>query len=261
MTACNFPTKINQLISISTPYSPVLVANAASWIAALFAYGGGDFYELLEKKDSQNYNNSVLTLANPTFFSKLKSKWNKLSGRPPLTVIAGVSGHLMTSVYTPSLVLEINKRYPFDTLVLGSEQVNIKYEDIEILHEPNVNCVSVSKNFKYPCCSTISFPHHHNCKCALPCFDISYALVKTIQDAIDQLNKNDANNNDSFEDQVKEAFKNNPIVIAFKEALEHKPCSNEQYKQYYDILNGRFSHLNIVDQYETTGILLSKIME
>ena len=47
-----------------------------------------------------------------------------------------------------------------------------------------------------------------------------------------------------------------PIIKAIIEGIDGIPCSNENYRQYYELIGGRFSHKNIIKQEETIGIIL-----
>ena len=49
--------------------------------------------------DYEEYEKRVKTLSDSKYSADLKTKWNKLSKRPSLTVIAGTSAHLMKSQY------------------------------------------------------------------------------------------------------------------------------------------------------------------
>ena len=98
---------------------------------------------------------SVTVLGTPSYFDNLRAKWNSLTSRPKLTVIAGISAHLMTSVYL--FPFEINHRYTFDCLVLGREQVDIENCKLHVLSKDGVTCYEDSDGFKNSCCSDLGF--------------------------------------------------------------------------------------------------------
>ena len=241
------PSYISDMISISTPYSPVTIAyllRGIEFAANLFNQSIVSKFDPLEYED---YLECVNTLSNKTYFTNLKNKWNTLNNRPHLTIISGVSAHLMTSQSFTifNISFETNFRYPFDGLVLGREQVSIENADINVLHEDGVTCYEESNGFTNPCCVTVDINHNHNCDCILPCFDINDVLLQSSLSSLDL-----AIHNGQID------ISQLPIIKAIIEGIDGIPCSNENYRQYYELIGGRFSHKNIIKQEETIGIIL-----
>lgn len=243
-----YPNKISNLISISTPYTQVTVANYLKDIDYIFHL----FNNCVNKNIGgisqyyKSYDERVNTLSDLTFYENLKNDWNKLPNRPKLTVIAGISAHLMTSKYFYFIVpFEINYRYPFDGLVLGREQIAIENATIYVLHDEGIECYENSNNFAGSCCTEFNILNHHECNHLLPYFDISDAIISSTLELI----KKSINS-----DEIK--FNEFPIVQAINEARENKECSNKDYIQYYNILANKYSHLNICKQNKTISIIL-----
>lgn len=246
-TATEIPGKIDEMISISTPYSPVTTAyllRGVSFIATIFKQ---NVYQYFSSGDYDEYEKRVKTLSDLNFFKELKKKWNSLSSRPKLTVIAGISAHIMTSIYRVICFIpfETNFRYAFDGLVMGREQVNIDHADIYVLHNPGVECYEKSDGFQHSCCSQFGLINNHVCNCALPCLDISRAAVDSALNALSAaIDKGSVNLDDI------------PVAKALIEGIDGVPCSDENYRQYYEIIGGNYSHKNIVVQNDTIGLIL-----
>lgn len=242
-TAIEIPSKITNIVSISTPYSPVTSAYLLRTIEFVANIFNTNIYQTFTKNDYDEFEKRVITLSDSKYFFDLKEKWNNLSNRPKLTVIAGISAHIMTSTYI--FLWEINHRYPFDGLVLGREQVDIEYCDLYVLHNPDVECYDKSDGFKHSCCSQYGLINNHICNCSLPCFDISSAIIKSTISALESMISNQNINLNEL-----------PVVKAIIESINNEPCSNENYRQYYEIIGGKYSHKNIVVQSDTIGLLL-----
>lgn len=74
-------TKINKIISISTPYSPVYLGEKLIFLDFFFKLGGQSAYLLFldTPEEVEAYKTSVKTLCSSEYFSNLKSRWNDLS--------------------------------------------------------------------------------------------------------------------------------------------------------------------------------------
>lgn len=153
----------------------------------------------------------------------------------------------MTSQYFTIFFIpfEINHRYPFDGLVVGREQVDIDHCDLHVLHNHEVECYEKSDGFTHSCCSQFGLINNHNCKCALPCFDISSAILKSGLSALKSMIK---------QGEVK--LQELPVIKALIEGINGEACSNENYRQYYEVIGGNYSHKNIVIQNDTIGLIL-----
>jgi len=245
-TSIKIPNKISKIISISTPYSPVTTAyllRGVNYVATMF---NKNTYMMFDKKDYDEYENRVKELSDSTFYTNLKNKRNDLTNRPSLHVIVGISAHFMTSEYLYFLVpFEVNHRYPFDGLVMGREQVDIENCELYVLHNKGVECYEKSDNFTHSCCTQFGLINDHICKCDLPCFDFSSAIFKS---ALSLLEEQITNGKIDL-NQI-------PIVKSICQAASEEECSDETYRQYYDIIAGNFSHKNIILQNETIGIIL-----
>lgn len=249
-TAIDIPQKIAEVVSISTPYSPVSFAQVASFFDAIHSVFNTSIYEVIynDVDVMHRYDARVTTLASSTYFNNLKQKWNDLSYRPDLTVIAGVSGHIMTSFYI--FPFEVNFRYPFDGLVLGKEQVEIDHCTLHVLHNDNVACYEESDGFQHSCCSQFGLINYHNCQCPLPCFDISAALHLSAFAEVANL----------FRQGNFIALEELPLVQAINEAIDGVPLTNQQYRSYYETIAGQYSHLKIREADKTVLLLLGKMI-
>lgn len=249
-TAVEIPEKITEMVSISTPYSSVAIAKGVCLLDTIANIVNSSIYKLIENDDEiiKRYDASVTVLGTPSYFDNLKAKWNSLTSRPKLTVIAGISAHLMTSVYL--FPFEVNHRYPFDCLVLGREQVDIENCTLHVLSKDGVTCYEDSDGFKKSCCTDLEFINEHDCDCTLPCFDISGAIFKSAVTELENLY-----NNKKFV-----ALSELPVVKAVVEAKDGKPLSNEDYRPYYETVASEYSHLNIREAEKTIGILLGILM-
>jgi hypothetical protein len=245
-TAIDIPEKISEIISISTPYSSVAIAKGVCLLDVIANFLNKSVFELITKDEEarERYDDCVTLLGKTSYYDNLKSKWNNLSNRPKLTVIAGISAHLMTSVYL--FPFEINHRYPFDCLVLGREQVAIENCTIHVLYKDGVTCYQDSNGFEKSCCTNLGLINEHVCNCVLPCFDISGALFKSSITELENLYKN----------KQFVALSKLPIVKAVVEAMDEKPLSDENYRPYYETVAGEYSHLHIIEAEKTIGIIL-----
>ncbi|MEG0994998.1 MAG: alpha/beta hydrolase [Bacilli bacterium] len=120
-TSTLVPEKIKNLISISTPYSPVTLAYLLREIEFVANIFDKSLIMKVEPNDYIDYEERIKTLSDLKYINNLKNEWNNLIIRPKLNVIAGISSHLMTSEYFIIFCIpfELNYRYPFDGLVLG----------------------------------------------------------------------------------------------------------------------------------------------
>lgn len=116
-------TKINKVVSISTPYSPVYLGEKLIFLDFFFKLGGKTAYELFCDKTENipAYKSSVEVLCLESYYNNLKSCWNNLSIRPKLSVITGTAGHIYSVIpgvtagpmYSPGVV----SKSSFDGLV------------------------------------------------------------------------------------------------------------------------------------------------
>ena len=247
------PHKIKEIISISTPYGRSAFASILSDIEFIINIFNGSLVEGIANVDKNdieytNYNTSIDQMSSNTYLNNLKNAWLNLETRPRLTVIAGISIHMMTSQYYNVLFfpIEVNKRYPFDGLVFGKEQVDIAEADVYVLHNDGVDCYETSNHFNNYCCAETNLVHQHDCDCALPCFDISDVLFQSTIDLI----KNLIHRGTNF------SLADLPIVKAIIEGINGVPCSNERYRQYYELMGGNYSHKNIINQDDTVALIL-----
>lgn len=249
------PNLIEEIISISTPYKPVLFAKLL-WLIYLPESTINKFLELVKLNKRINYTNAIFemsdssneekekyygivsALSNKSFFDSLKRKWYSLKNKPKLSVITGVSAHFMTTI--PILFLEINNRYPFDGLVFGSEQTDIEATDKYILGNGAIECYNESKGYTNSCHKYFGLIENHVCNHKLPCLDIGSMLFNILK-------------NLSIENE-KESLK------AFIDGFYNKALENEKYKFYYKMTNSQYSHSHLQDADETIEIILAKLI-
>ena len=243
-TSTMIPNKIRDLISISTPYSSVYTANLLKALRILLSIFKENLYKSIEKHYYEEYEKRINELSDNSFFKKLKQTWNLLKYRPNLSVIIGVSAYLKQDV--PSIFpLFLDLLVPFDGLVCAYEQADIEHADRYILHNENLEFYRPKGNDINSISLINSFLFNKN--------NIKLPIIYHKDDLFKEALKNLWNmiKGKSID------FNKNPILKVLEEAKEDKPCSNLDYKNYYDMITNEYSHKNIVSQEETIGIILS----
>lgn len=256
--ATQIPTLISKMISISTPYSPVNLAQKLINVNALAKIFGTDLYEAIkeDKELAKKYKQRVDTLGTSDYFNDVKSRWNKLSNRPSLTVISSVSGHLFkvipgfsdpySGVYNPDSIY----KYPFDGLVSIDEQTNIEHATKIGLTDRALKCYNskqyMKRNCYYQCGSYMT------CKrsCCLPSFNLESAVLITGFQALGDLV-------DSWIDGKKFDFKleNYPILKDIVNGSSNQPISDPNNAQYYNVYKSNYSHGNVIRCDETIAYI------
>ena len=234
------PSYIKKIVSISTPYSPVKVAKIIT-VAQLFfnlikkGYIAKDILDVEEKIyddiDYHNYTLRINELANFRFFNSLKKAWNSLTYRPSLTAIIGISSHLLEVKPVNATVVKF--LIPFDGLVCAGEQADITNANLYILHDENREHY-LPTNDSFNSIARIILKPFKNYHINLPIIDYKNDFVKGL-----------------FTKKL------SSLSETISEAINDKPISNTDYKNYYDMVSNRYSHKNIINQDETIGILLS----
>lgn len=260
----SIPSLISNVISISTPYSPVTMANKLINLNFFSNMINIDaYYEIINNNKNENsivnkynairYQSCVETLGSNDYFDNLKTKWNNLTIRPKLTIIAGVSGKLYEYIVLnpPSI-----SYYPFDGLVTIDEQTNIEHADIYGLTDSKLECYN-DKLYMNKCCSWEQ-GNYYTCKrkCCLETFNVKNTLFKI---GLDALNNSVASwvSGNGFTYN----FESNAIIKEIKNGINRKEISNNENKAYYDIYASDYSHMYIRRCDETIGLILSVILK
>lgn len=257
--ATQVPYKIEKMVSISTPYSPVYMAKKLMHINFLASLIKMDVYSMIESDSrmAKRYQTSVEDLGNSEFFDDVKKRWNNLSNRPSLFVVAGVSGHLST--YTPGFSDPLSgfynpdtiAKYSFDGLVSASEQTAIDYASIVGLSDPNLGCYNNKEFLKSPCYFQQGF--YMSCKrgCSLSSFNLNNTLLLL---GIDALKKTI----DGWIKDTKYDFRLNDfdIIQDIYNGVSGDPISNTKNQNYYNVYKSDYSHQNLRYCDETIGFLI-----
>ena len=164
-------TKIAKVISISTPYAPVFLADTLVFLDFLVKLGGTSAYELFTSKDHAHfYQSCAEKLASETYFNDLKARWNACGIRPELTVITSTAGIMKSN---------ITKNQPFDGLVKLSEMTAISHANFIHLTDSNVPCYA-TQNYAQGTCSTTGFNNTCNYNCTFTTLSLSGLIWDTI---------------------------------------------------------------------------------
>lgn len=255
-TATRIPDKIKRLISISTPYREVLAADLLTIgiIAGKIAHKatGVDVLKMIGDVtmdiDDVNCQNRVFDLASEPFFNALHARWNALENKPPLTVITGTSGHLITKDMTV-----IRTKQSFDGLVRTSEQKGVTHAKFVNLANTCVPCYAKKTIFNETCHDSIVSPCYY--LCPLPNFGLGNAIGKVSIKAF--LNSiKDGNMDDFISICGEEALK---ILTAIVAGLARdSSLLDPYYKDYYDVYASDYSHRYLPECGETIGTLLAE---
>ena len=264
-TATRIPDKIKRLISISTPYREVLAADLLTIVLAAARYmeskaseDEGEENDLIKfaktfMNDILNVNcqNRVSDLASEPFFSALHAKWNALSTRPPLTVITGTSGHLVTFDLGV-----IRTKQSFDGLVRTSEQKGVEHAKFINLADISIPC-HVKKTYTNDTCHD-SLLSPCNYLCPLPNFGLGDILTKsTFMAFVKSIRDNDMNNfANNFGEEAQKIY--TAIEIGLGWCEDENAAVDPLYKNYHDIYASDYSHLFLPECDDTIGILLSE---
>lgn len=235
-TATVIPDLIKEIISISTPYKSVMIAKdlwLMDTILKLFSKG-----ILVENSlgATIRYSQSVATLGNSLFYTILKNKWYRLKNKPKLSVICGTSAVFLktgikgNSPYSITMLkkdyIPTYKKYPFDGLVLTSEQNAIENEFIYNFIDPKIPCLKEKSYLNKMCATSLT---ECNKTCPLP---FLHGVNFTIDLSKDVLKGKDVYSLD--------------LIKSMYEGVEQKPLTNPEYRNYYEIFNSNYSHANIL---------------
>ena len=256
-TATRIPEKIKRLVSISTPYREVFAADLLTLVLAADRYVSEKYNngslvafaaQFMSDIADVNCQNRVFDLSSETFFATLHSKWNECTNRPPLTVITGTSGHLVTLDLGV-----IRTKQSFDGLVRTSEQKGISHAKFVNLANISTPCLAQKTIFNETCYDS----HLSPCKylCPLPNFSLGGMLEKaTFMAFLDSVK---TGNMDNFLNHWGEEAVN--IFNAIFDGDGRKDVSlNPLYKSYYDIYASDYSHRYLPRCEETIGTLLAE---
>lgn len=263
--ATEIPEKISQMISISTPYSPVQMAKELIHLNFLASIFGTSAYELIQqnKAVANKYKERVEALGGDSFYDEVKDKWESLASRPPLTVIAGVSGHLEGYIYgTPPAIM----KYPFDGLVTISEQTNITHANIIGLTDKNLECYKDKQYMENVC--YLAYGNSYSCKrnCSLTSFSVTSALFKAGLDLIkaavaEWTGKSEEAENEEGEEKD-DGLKLDEISIIndIYLGVGGEEIADKSNEKYYKVYRSDYSHSHLRECDETIGIILSKFV-
>ncbi len=252
-TAIERNFKINQLVSISTPYSPVYLGKKLIFLDFFFKIGGQSAYDMFVEKEYVSYYKScVEQLCSKDYYDTLKNKWNNLSLRPKLTVITGTAGHLYNYspgistplVYNPDTITKES----FDGLVRFYEQANIEHADFIHLTDKNLSCYSEQKYAQLRCYYQNGFILTCKKKCSLSSVSVGSTIIDALFDVIDQVLKG-TNINELAELKVVQA-----IHAGLKRNKDALPSG---YDEYYNIYANDYNHNYIRYNKETIAYLLA----
>ena len=258
--ATRVPDKIEKLISISTPYSPVSLGKKLISINSIISNFNMDIYSSIyeNQKLAKKYEDRVEDLSTAKYYNYVKRRWEDLSKRPSLTIITGVSGQLISFLlgsgdtglgdYTPITIL----KYPFDGLIGIAEQTAIDHASIIGLTNPKLACYT-TKDYMHYICSTqtgLSF----TCKksCILPSFSLMATLVPIAFNEFIELvmcyftGKNFNFNIDDYS-----------VVVDIMNGILKKPISDSRNQAHYDVYASDYSHENLRYCDETIGRLIA----
>ena len=256
-TATRIPDKIKKLISISTPYREVFAADLLTIVLAADKYvsekyNSGSLIDFAANFMSDiadvNCQNRVFDLSSETFFAALHAKWNSLTNRPPLTVITGTSGHLVTL----NLGV-IRTKQSFDGLVRTSEQKGVSHAKYVNFTDAAVPCAVQKTVFNDTCFDSKLSP----CKylCPLPNFSLGEILKKATFMAF--INSVVEGNMENFVGNWGEEGMNVINTIFYGTARDSSSL-NPLYKNYYDIYASDYSHMFLPQCDETIGTLFAE---
>ena len=247
-------SKIKRLISISTPYAPVYLGEKLIFLDFFFKIGGETAYSLFcnDPKNIPAYKACVEKLCSSSYYSDLKSRWNNLSSRPPLTVITGTAGHLSTFIpgvyneycYNPDTFMKES----FDGLVKFSEQANIQNATFIHLADNNLPCYAEKGFAKNMCYYQQGL--YSSCKknCNLSSISFSGTVIDVLFDLIgNAINGKDIHN-----------FANYNVAVAIFAGLEKDLTKVPSgYMNYYNIYSNDYNHDFIRYNSDTISHLLA----
>ncbi|MCI6156074.1 MAG: hypothetical protein SOV57_02025 [Bacilli bacterium] len=242
---------IYKVISLSTPYRSVLAADLLA-IPLLIgkiiesSFGTNIFSNLSDfDLDDVNYQNRVLNLSSDAYFTDLHIRWNNLVNRPPLLVISGTSGHLVTRD-----IGVIRTKQSFDGLVRTCEQNNIANATHLNLAKTTVPCLPQKTIFNETCFDHVLSPCYY--LCPLPNFGIKDALFRT---GLNVLFKAIKNKNFNFLNEIN-SVDDIGVVKAINAGLNRGNDYESAYQNYYDIYASDYSHMYLPQCDEVIGRLI-----
>jgi len=256
-TATRRPTKIKKLISISTPYRSVWIADLLTLpliFNRVIAKTMG--YDIIEENltglgtglENVNYQNRILDLSSEPFFVNLHARWMALTTRPQLTVITGTSGHLVTKDNGI-----IRTKQSFDGLVRTYEQKGVAFAKYVNLTHTSVPCYLLKTVFNETCHDSIISP----CKylCQLPNFGVAETLSRAAFESLYNAIKTGSMENmkNDFGAEITE------VGAAIEAGLGRSQTFNDAaHQNYYDIYASDYSHFYLPQCNETIGTLLTE---
>lgn len=242
LTASRLPGKIYKLISVATPYSEVLIAEAFISLNYLASLVGKNLASIAGKTDDfDNYVARAKDLSSEKFFQDLYKKWNSLESKPPLYVVVGISGRIIGSLLgSANAIISAIKDTKFDGLVSLKEQTGIDASYFYYLFENNGDClVNVSNNL-VSCISKEGADKLHLCESKLHKVFIDSIIVS----AINTFLKNKLNT--SISDKI---FTLDEFVEAVKKGIgsDENATNNDLLNDIFKIYFSEYSHGKIIN--------------
>lgn len=258
--ATRIPQYIHKMVSISTPYSPVSMAKKLINLNCLASIFKTNIYQMLESnpKLATKYQERVEDLGTNKLYNEIKSKWENLSYRPQLIVIAGVSGLLTTLIpgtidpYTGFQGPDTYIKYPFDGLVSISEQQAINHATILGFSDKNLGCYNDKGFMESPCYYQSGF--YLSCKktCCLSSFDLNLSLLKIGIQALGDLISSWVKGT-----EFKFNLDDYDIIKDIYNGVNGDPISNPNNKNFYNVYKSEYSHQNLRYCDETIANLIT----
>lgn len=122
--------------------------------------------------------------------------------------------------------MPVYNKYPYDGLVLTSEQNAIKCSNVYNFINPNIPCLKEKTFLNNKCATSLDWCNN---ECILPTL---HGVNTTIDLARDTLKGKD--------------IYSHKLIKSMYEGVDQKPLTNPKYQNYYDIFNNDYSHANIL---------------
>lgn len=249
-TAIERSAQISRLISISTPYAPVCLANTLVFINFVASLGGIEVYNIFaqNKENIPAYKACVEKMSSSAYFDDLKARWDALTTRPKLTAITGVAGHLFRVVpgYAGNGVMNPSTLYkePFDGLVTIGEQKAISHAEFIDLVNDRIPCYA-EKTYTEPICAVQQgFVRTCDHNCPLESISLSGTIMEAIRTYVASA-------------QSGVQLSSFPAMMAINAGLAKDESSCPVgYENFYMIFSNAYNHDQIRYNCVTTGHLL-----
>lgn len=246
--ACDKPNQIQELVSISTPYSPVIIARDAMRLVHALSFlelESSSETNLFSSQDQQRYLENVERLSGQTYFTNLKRRWNNIpvTSKPKIRCITGTSGTLAYDMLT------LPKKTSYDGLVRTYSQSDISNGVAYNLKDPKTSCEAKYLNNN---CDVLP----QQClQCTLPAFCVEATVLQTLRDNIEiveeLVNQFLRGEEIVVPSDIENIIDNHPIVKIIKNEinLNDRPDPNSRntqsiklYQNFSDVFISEYSH-------------------